>query len=95
MVTMTNNDRRIRPADQWTRQIPVDAYVPTGVYRLRRDRVSPHRIVIGVEVDVEVAVPRSDTVVQRALVPNAELSIGRPKIERWGLRERAAAWTAQ
>src|SRR4030095_4711939 len=65
MVAVTNNDRRIRPADYWTRQIPVDTYLPTGVYGVRRDRVSPRRIVIGVEVDLEVAGPRSDTVVQR------------------------------
>src|SRR4029453_5010526 len=89
MVAMTNNDRRIRPSDYWSRQIPVDTYLTTGVYRVRRDRVSPRRIVIGVEVDLEVAGPRSNTVVQRALVPNLELSVGRPEVERCGLRERA------
>src|SRR4029450_2003726 len=95
MVAVTNNDRRIRPADHWTRQIPVDTYLPTGVYCVRCDRVSPRRIVIGVEVDLEVADPRSDTVVQRALVPNTELSVGRPEVERCGLRERATGRTAQ
>ena len=95
MVPVTDNDGRIRPADQWTRQIPVDAYVPTGVYRVRRGRVSPRRIVVGVEVDLEVAGPRGNTVVERALVPNPELSVGRPEIERSGLRERATRRSAQ
>ena len=95
MVAVTDNDRRIRPAEQWTRQITVDTYVPTGVYCVRRARVSPRRIVIGVEGDLEVAGPRSDTVVERVLVPNRELSVGRPEVERRGLRERATGRTAQ
>src|SRR5438034_3227087 len=95
MVAVTNNDRWIRPADYWTRQISVDTYVPTGVYCVWRDRVSPRRIVIGVEIDLEVADPRSNTVVERALVPNPELSVGRPEVERCGLRERAIGRTAQ
>ena len=95
MVAVTNNDRWIRPADYWTRQIPMDTYLPAGVYCVRRDRVSPRRIVIGVEIDLEVADPRGNTVVERALVPNRELSVGRPEVERCGLRERATGRTAQ
>ena len=64
MVPVTNNDRRIRSTDQWTRQISVNTYVPTSVYRVRRGRVSPRRIVIGVEGDLEVAAPRGNAVVQ-------------------------------
>ena len=75
MVAVTDNDCRIRAADQWTRQIPVDTDVSTGVYRVRRDRVGPGRIVIGVEVDLEVASARNDTVVERAPVPNRKLSV--------------------
>jgi 2-keto-4-pentenoate hydratase/2-oxohepta-3-ene-1,7-dioic acid hydratase in catechol pathway len=63
MVAVTNNDRWIRATGQWTRQVSVDTYVPIGMYCVRRDRVSPRRIVIGVEVDFEVAAPRSNTVV--------------------------------
>src|SRR5206468_12934461 len=95
MVAVTDNDRRIRPADHWTRQIPVDTYPSTGVYCVRCDSVSPRRIVIGVEGDLEVAGPRSDSVVQRAPVSNPELSVGRPEVERRGLRESAAGRTAQ
>src|SRR4029453_9607756 len=94
MMAVTNNDRRIRSADHWTRQIPVDTYVPTGVYCVRRHRCSPRRIFIGVEVDLKVADLRSDTVVQRARIPNSELSVGRPEVERCGLRERATPRTA-
>src|SRR6266699_870006 len=94
VVAVTNNDRRIRPADHWTRQIPVDTYLPTGVYCVRRDRVSPRRIVIGIEIDLEIADLRSDTVVEGALVPNPELSVKRPEVERC-LRERATARAAQ
>src|SRR5262245_50438473 len=95
MVTVTDNDCRIWPADQWTRQIAVDTYVSTGVYRVRRASVSPRRIIIRVEVDFKVAVPHCDAVVQRAPVTNRELSIGRPEVQRWTLRERATAKTAQ
>ena len=94
MVAVTNNDRRVWSTGQRTRQVPVDTYVPTGMYRVRRNRVGPRRIVIGVEVDLEVAAPRSDTVVQRARVPNRELSVGRPEVEWCRLRERATARTA-
>src|SRR5918996_280185 len=65
------------------------------MYRVRRGRVSPRRIVVGVEVDLEVAGPRSDTVVQRAPVANRQLSVGRPEVERRRLRERATPRTAQ
>src|SRR5215472_9737753 len=51
MVAVTNNDRRIRSAAKWTRQISVDTNLPTGVYCIRRDGISPRRIVIGVEID--------------------------------------------
>src|SRR4030095_13340780 len=44
MAAITNNDRRIWPANHWTRQIPVDTYLPTGVYRVRSYRVSPRGI---------------------------------------------------
>ena len=94
MMAVTDNNCRIRPAEQWTRQITVDTNVSTGVYCVRRARVSPRRVVIGVEVDLEVAGLCSDTVIQRVLVPNRELSIGRPQVERWGLRERATERTA-
>ena len=94
MVTMTNNDRRIWAADQWTRQIPVDTDVSTGVYCVRRDPVGPGRIVIGVEVDLEIASARNDTVVERAPVPNRKLSVERLEVERCGLRERATGRTA-
>src|SRR4029453_16916590 len=95
MVAVTDNDCRIRTADQWTRQIPVDPYVPTGVYCVRPDRVGPRRIVIRVEVNLKVSGPRSYTVVQRVPVPNPELSVGRPEVERCGLRECATARTVQ
>ena len=69
--------------------------MPTGVYCVRRAPVSPRRIVIGVEVDLEVADPRGDTVVQCARVPNPELSVERPEVESWALREGTTARTAE
>ena len=95
VVPMTDNDRRVRSASQWAGQITMDTDPPSGVYSVRRARVSPCRVVIGVEGDLEVAAPRSDTVVERVLIPNREQSFGRPKVERRGLRERAAGKIAQ